>query len=418
MTQKSDELLDITIESSRDSLAAIEDSQLLYLLLYIRPHEKTVFSYLPRNLTLIVDCSTSMKGERLRNVKNAVSMIVERVGPDDIISVIAFSDRAQLIRPASPLKSKAILVSQINEIRAAGGTEIYQGLEAGLAEIRRSNLGSFNNHMILFTDGHTYGDARECMELARDAAVMGIDISAFGIGSDWNDTFLDKLVAMSGSQSVYVENPSQVVGHLQERIRELGVVYASSLRLISDFPPGIALLSAFKVAPYAQHLAPNGSEIRLGSVEAESALAVLLEFEIEIQETEKKFRLPLRFVADISSKQKKDYSFDSNLDLVINDEKNTVDPPPKLVKAVQALNFYRMNERIWQDIEVGKLAGATKRLQRLNTRLIESGHSALAAKVAEETKRLDSNGSWNETSRKRLKYGTRSLVAQTLKLEN
>jgi Ca-activated chloride channel family protein len=345
-------------------------------------------------------------------------MIVDRVGPDDIISVIAFSDRAQLIRPASPLKSKATLISQINEIRAVGGTEIYQGLEAGLAEIRRSNLGSFNNHMILLTDGHTYGDARECMELAREAAVMGIDISAFGIGSDWNDTFLDKLVAMSGSQSVYVENPSQVFGHLQERIRELGVVYASSLRLISDFPPGIALLSAFKVAPYAQHLVPNGSEIRLGSVEAESTLAVLLEFEIEIQETEKKFRLPLRFVADISSEQKKDYSFDSNFDLVINDDKNTVDPPAKLVKAVRALNFYRMNERIWHDIEVGELTGATKRLQRLNTRLIESGHTALAAKVAEETERLDSNSSWNETSRKRLKYGTRSLVAQTLKLEN
>lgn len=413
-----DDLLAITIKSSRESIAAFDGEQLLYLLVNVDPPKKTTVPYLPRNLSLIVDCSTSMKGDRLGNVKHAAGMIVERIGPEDKISVVAFSDRAEVVRPSSPLTSKATLISQINGIRASGGTEIYQGLEAGYNEIRKSPLDSFSNHMILLTDGHTYGDTKDCLQLARDAAIQGIDISAFGIGDDWNEAFLDKLVAMSGSQSIYIEKPSQVVGYLQDKIRGLGVVFASSFRLLYDFPSGVELLSVFKIAPYAQQFVPDGLDMRLGSIEADSPLTLLLEFQVEVQNSEESFRLPVRFLSDIPSRQMKDYPSDYELEIPISGEHDPIEPPYQLAEAVRALNLYRMNERIWQDIEEGDIPVATRRLQQFNTRLLEAGHSALAEQVELETERLRSMGALSESARKRLKYGTRTLITQTIRLES
>jgi Ca-activated chloride channel family protein len=413
-----EDLLAINIQSSRESIAALEGEQLLYLLVNVDPPKKSTIQYFPRNLSLIIDCSTSMKGERLANVKNAAGMIIDNINSDDVISVVAFSDRAEIVRPAGVVKNKAAAISNINGIRASGGTEIFQGLEAAHKEIRKSPLDSFNSHIILLTDGNTYGDTKECLQLARDAAVDGIDISAFGIGHDWNAAFLDKLVALSGSQSFFVEKPSQVMGYLQDRIRGLGAVYASSFRLVHDFPSGVELLTVFKIAPYAQQFVPDGLDIRLGAIEADSPLAVLLEFQIEAQNPDNSFHLPIRFLSDIPSRHIRSLSSDHELEFPVSAENSPIEPPSQLAEAVKALNLYRMNERIWQDIEEGDIPSATRRLERFNSRLLEAGHLDLAEQFELETSRLRSRGDLPESARLRLRFGTRSLITQTIRLES
>jgi Ca-activated chloride channel homolog len=65
----------------------------------------------------------------------------------------------------------------------------FRGLQAGFNEIQR-NLGQERiDHIILLTDGHTYGDEQQCISLAEQAATQGIGISAMGIGKEWNDIF-------------------------------------------------------------------------------------------------------------------------------------------------------------------------------------------------------------------------------------
>ena len=359
-----------------------------------------------------------MKGDRLSNVKNAAAAIVESIGPDDKISVISFSDRAEVVSPASPVKQKKTLISQINSIQAAGGTEILQGLEAGFKEIRKSNLDSYTNHMILLTDGHTYGDTKECLNLAHDAAEEGVDITAFGIGNDWNDAFLDKLVNYSGSQSIYIERPSQAMGYLQDKIKGLGVIFASTFRLVDVFPDGVELLSAFKVAPYAQLFVPDGLDIRLGAIVAEKPLVLLLEFLVDVHKSDDVFHLPVKFLSDIPSKRVRDYPVEFVFEIPTSREEDPMNPPEQLIEAVRALNLYRMNERIWHDIEGGDIPQATKRLQRLSTRLLEAGHSDLALQAQLETERLKTMEAWSESARKQFTFGTRSLITQTFRLKS
>jgi Ca-activated chloride channel family protein len=222
------------------------------------------------------------------------------------------------------------------------------------------------------------------------------------------------MVKSNITRSIYIENPSHAMGHLQEKIRGLGVVFASCLRLIDEFPPGVELASVFKIAPYAQHFTPDGLDIRLGAVEAGSPLALLFEFHVKIQDSGDMFRLPIRFVTDVPSRQIKEHSINIEFAIPIVYALDPIDPPEDVVDAVRVLNLYRMNERIWRDIEEGDIPLATKRLHQFSTRLLEAGHAELAQQVEMETERLKIMGAYSETIRKRLKFGTRALISQTI----
>jgi hypothetical protein len=93
------------------------------------------------------------------------------------------------------------------------------------------------------------------------------------------------------------------------------------------------------------------------------------------------------------------------------------DVPEVVLRAVRALSFYRMNEQVWQEVEEGNLEVATMRLRRLTTRLLEAGQTQLAQQAYAETERLASIGTLSLEGRKRLKYGTRSLMTHGINLE-
>ena len=118
-----DKFLEAHVEASRASLAAIDTPQLLYLLVAVRPANPENQRRTPLNLSLVIDRSTSMRGRRLANVRAAATMIVEKLAPDDFLSVIAFSDRATVIVPAGRLQDKAKVLGKIRQIEASGGTE-------------------------------------------------------------------------------------------------------------------------------------------------------------------------------------------------------------------------------------------------------------------------------------------------------
>jgi Ca-activated chloride channel homolog len=366
----------------------------------------------------VIDRSTSMRGDRLERLKAAASLIIETLGPQDIISLVTFSDRAEVVVPASPIQHKATLISQIHGIIASGGTEIFQGLTAGVREVRKGILAQHTNHLILLTDGQTYGDAEPCLRLASEMAHEGIGLSAFGIGTDWNDHFLDQLVAPSGSQSAYIEQPSQIIDYLKNRISGLGTVYANNLRLLSDFPMGVSLKYGLKISPFAQPLSLDSKFLKLGAIEGQLPLSVLLEFVVEPQLSGRQLTLPITLMANIPVHHLHDHTIRREHKLSVLAQDPGLQPAPALVDAVRVLNLYRMNEQVWDEVESGRLQVATERLRRLTTRLLESGHTRLAQQAYAETERLSTMGTLSLEGRKKLKYGTRSLLSRTINFNN
>ena len=59
----------------------------------------------PLNLCLVVDRSTSMRGDRMDRVQKALLLLLEQVADSDTLALVSFSDRAEVLLPAAPLGS-------------------------------------------------------------------------------------------------------------------------------------------------------------------------------------------------------------------------------------------------------------------------------------------------------------------------
>ncbi len=412
--------LEIKIQTSRDQIPLTDNPQLIYLLIdLLSPSQqsKNKNTQLPLNLSLVIDRSTSMKGKRLDHVKKAVDMIVEKMTAQDVLSIISYSDRADVVVESEVISDKMSIRSKVRSIFASGGTEIFQGLQAGYKEIIKQNLGEYTNHLILLTDGHTYGDSEQCLELAQKAADMHIGFSAFGIGSEWNDKFLDQLVSPSGGQSGFIESPENVIEFLQNRIKGLGQVFAKNVCLANSFPKSVKIENAFKLQPFAQPISISDKVIKLGDIEERSPLSILLELRIEAQPIETRINIPFSFEAVFTAQGNQNRSLKQSHQILVMTDPVAEKPPDDIVNAVRNLSMYRMNEKVQEEIEAGNVDMATTRMRYLSTRLLQAGETQLAHQAHNEAERIANMGDFSDEGKKRLKYGTRALIAQTSTLE-
>src|SRR3989304_9158735 len=87
---------------SRSFIQWMDEPQILYVLLRIAPPGYDLSGPgTPLNLCLVIDCSTSMKGEQLDTVKATAIEIIRQLKENDIISIVSFSDRAEVVVPAA-----------------------------------------------------------------------------------------------------------------------------------------------------------------------------------------------------------------------------------------------------------------------------------------------------------------------------
>ncbi|HUS84764.1 MAG TPA: DnaJ domain-containing protein, partial [Anaerolineales bacterium] len=149
---------------SRNNLLEIDEPQVHYVLLDIFPSEGLPEIRPPINLSIVIDRSTSMSGKRIDQVRSAVLTILQDLQPEDNTSIIAFSDHAEVVVSPDQAKVMATARARLSLLQVGGGTEIAQGLTTGLDEIHQTYIKEGVNHLVLLTDGRTYGDEELCLE--------------------------------------------------------------------------------------------------------------------------------------------------------------------------------------------------------------------------------------------------------------
>ncbi len=393
---------------SRQQLIALPDEQLLYLLVDIRPSGRTAFKRVPLNLCLVIDQSTSMDGDRLDHVKAAAHQIVDELGKEDVVGVVAFNDRATVMMPSQPLTDPLRVHSRISSIWASGGTEILQGLRAGLEQIRRFHKPDAISHLILLTDGRTYGDEEQCLAEARRAGLERIEISILGIGEDWNDVFLDQLARQTGGTSWYIAYPQQVRAVMRELVQHLAMLLARNVTLNVRPTERAWIEAAFRTAPFMERLSSEGGVYFLGNLLAGKPLQVL--FEIVVREDTLGFHrlLQLEMNAEVPTFERQErLIFDLEREFVSEVTEEQVSPT--LVNVLSRLSIFRMQEQVWQALETGRMDDARQRLETIATRLLDMGEAELAHVALLEAGRVAQGGQMSSKGEKMIRYGTRGL---------
>ncbi len=403
----------ITTKLSRQGLLRVPDPQLIYVLLHIAPSEaaKDAYQRPSLNVCLALDRSTSMKGNRLAALKRAASMLVDELQDEDIFSVVAFDDRAEVLIPATRGQDKAYLKQRIQQLEAGGGTEIFQGLRAAFLQVGRFYRPDHLNNIILVTDGHTYGDEEKCYRLAEQAKHRGIIINGLGIGDKWNDAFLDRLTAITGGSAQLVLSARDIEAFLEKHIRGLSNRFAERVLLDYHLPEGAKLRYAFRIAP---DVAPVALEhpLVLGGVPREGALQVLLEILVPPTDLEAAQQIIMEgtFQAHLPGQVPPVYRRGYRLSLPLKTHADLTPPPSDLVEAMGRLTLYRMQEKAQEDLENGRINQATRKLEQLASRLLLEGQVQLAQTIHQEIAQIHHTRRLSPAGQKAIKFGTRALL--------
>ena len=397
---------------SRPNLVHLTEPQLIYVLVEVAPRTVTDKPAAPPlNICLVLDRSTSMGGEKLDVVKAAAIDITRNLRPDDILSIVTFSDRAEVLVPSAFQSDRTRLQARIQGIQAGGATEIYKGLAAGVGEVLRSIDENRINHVILLTDGHTYGDEQNSLKLAEEASRQKIGISGFGIGSDWNDIFLDALAGKTGHSSTYIAKPQQIHHMLVDKFDALTNMYAEDTILELKRTDGVVLSYAFRLQPSGGPVLLEDS-MHLGPIMEDTPLTVLLEFLIEPSASKGDVVTlldgTLRIVT--SSRTTPAPGMRVRLEREAADIAKDDPPPPAILDALSRFTLYRLQEKARQEADAEEYESATRHLKSLAALLLTQGEKDLAKTALLEAEQTQKMQGLSKEGGKEIKYGTRALL--------
>lgn len=398
---------------SVDSLQAIEEEQYVYALMEVINTEEAKTHVLPAsNICLVIDRSTSMQDKRIDMVKKAAYELMKQLKQDDWVSIVTFSDKAETIIPPTKVKKSMASDPRIASIHTGGGTEILRGLESGLEVLDNTSNKDANRHLVLMTDGHTYGDEEECLKLAQKAGEKGIIISALGFGSEWNDTFLDRLTGLSGGTARLVLSIDDLKQFIRNQVSALSKVFASNLTLRIEGSPQSKLVDIFRIYPDASPL-PIDSQIRFGNLPFNERVKILLEFKVAtgLNEGETTTMLQGMLVMDIPTRKDPINRIELSMRRPVRDDQEKSSPPRELVEAIEKLTLYRLQEKAREEEAAGDHESATRHLKNLATRLLQKKESDnLGRMVLTEAEKIQSGEGYDAEAQKRIKYGTRALL--------
>jgi Ca-activated chloride channel homolog len=346
----------------KDYMPVTGGSQVAYVLLEAKPSDLMAQVRMPLNFSLVIDHSGSMKGAKLKNVREAVKMVIDRLEPSDYISVVIFDDTAQVIIPSMPANDPVGMKAAIDRIQDAGGTTMSLGMIQGLGELRRWNIPNAVSRMILLTDGVTYGDTDRCRQLARDAAAAGISIYPLGIGADWDEQLLDDVGQLSGgSPAEFIRSPADAMTIFQQQLQSAVAVAVRNATLTLNLPAGVIDQSS---------LSDRRVTIPLGDLEKETAQSVLIELMIDprpaglfrIAQAELTYDVPVTGLAGerIREDIKVTFTQDANLAAQVN---------PLVMNFAEKANANRLVTRVLDEYK--RTGKATTKLAPNVTRVLD-----------------------------------------------
>ncbi|HWE62640.1 MAG TPA: VWA domain-containing protein [Chloroflexota bacterium] len=410
-------LLQLQVVPGRDRLLLQPRAQMFYALFELKLREDVTLNEQPLNLALVLDHSSSMqRNDKLQRLKEAVSRIIDMMSPRDYLSIITFSDRASILLPSAPLGNKRAAKEALDGIRCRGGTEISAGIRAGLQELD-GHSATLLSQLIVLTDGQTYGDDDLCLELASQAGERQVQITALGLGDDWNSGLLDEMAARTGGYADYVQRADQLAGIFEENLRALQHTALRNLCMVVTTAINSRVLRATWVAPGIKAL-PVPSEIPagqrltldLGRMSNDRDYRLLLEFVIASRTPGIADAADIQFTYDVPGMGLEHECSDYHL-AVNFVERWDADPPVDLRvhDALRKITAHRLQEQAMQAIQEGQTQKGTANLRTAAKHLEAAGCNELAQLAKTEADRVERQGQAQAGTMKRIIYGTRKL---------
>lgn len=207
--------------------------------------EDTVVNLIiPREVTLVLDRSGSMRGEKLEKMKEAAKQIISGLKDGECFNLIAYNEGVDSFAASSVRKeagTEKAAHEWLDSLTARGGTNIHEALKTALLQPPyqippRPYPGEFVQPLpvVLFlTDGQpTIGitSEKDIVALAEHGNGMKKRIFTVGVGTDLNAPLLRKVAEVSGGLPAYIQEGDRLDVKMARVFRQLSGPLFTNMR--------------------------------------------------------------------------------------------------------------------------------------------------------------------------------------------
>jgi Ca-activated chloride channel family protein len=398
-------------------------AQVAYLLIKAQPQASTTSASTPINFCMVLDRSGSMEGPKMYNLKRAVNEVIATLQPDDQVAVVAFDETADVIVPLQPAADKVALKNRIEALRVQGGTAMSTGLQAGVDQLR-SNLSSNRvSHLLLLTDGQTWGDEDDCRAFAQELGQMGVPITALGLGDEWNERLLDDLAAATGGTSDYIANPQDIGQSFKRAAQVAHATVVRNGRLLVRLANGVGPRAVYRVTPVIanlgyQPISEREISVDLGDIQSDTGASLLVELFIPARGAGEYRIAQAELTYDVPHEQRLDQRVRAEALLQITADAHAPQADPRIMNIVERVTAFKLQTRALDEATAGNTSGATQKLRSAATRLLDLGELELADTMNRAADAMETGSGPSAADQKELTYRTRRLTLRELRNES
>jgi Ca-activated chloride channel family protein len=234
----------------------------------------------PLNLSLVLDRSGSMGGGKLEAAKEAARLLVQRLWPADLVSVVVYDDAVETVAPPATGDGQEDLTARIAAIHTGGMTNLSGGWLKGRDHVAANRRDGGVNRVLLLTDGLAnvgITDPSRLEGLCRTAAAEhGITTTTIGFGDGYAEGLLQAMADAGGGATYYIERPDQAPGVFEEELEGLLSISAQNLSVRIVPAAGNEFVQVWH--SYPSHAEGDALTLSVGDIYAREPRHVLAEF--------------------------------------------------------------------------------------------------------------------------------------------
>ncbi|MBN2797685.1 MAG: VWA domain-containing protein [Deltaproteobacteria bacterium] len=195
------------------------------------------------DLAVVMDTSGSMMARgKLDYARQAAKHLAASMRPEDVFSLVTFADQPIPVVPATPVLDVYAIHRAVDQVHAAGGTNLYGGLEEGGRQIARSLRQDGVGRVVLLSDGHANVGLTEpnaFVQLAASLQRQGISVSTVGLGLDYNEDMLARIADLGGGTYDFVDDPTDLASVFADELNRSATLTAQNVSVALSLPPGV-----------------------------------------------------------------------------------------------------------------------------------------------------------------------------------
>jgi Ca-activated chloride channel family protein len=212
-----------------------------YLLRFgIQGYEVPEWERKPLSLVFVIDVSGSMAdSNRLEMVKDSLSLLVDRLGEQDSVGIVAYTNTAWVVLDPTNGSRRSDILNAIYTLFPQASTNVEAGITLGYQMAIQNYRAGAVNRVILASDGVANQgiiDPQSILDRVHGYVAEGVTLTTIGVGmNNFNDGLLEQLADNGDGNYAYVDTIEEAHKVFVEDLTSTMQVIARDAKVQVDF---------------------------------------------------------------------------------------------------------------------------------------------------------------------------------------